>query len=160
MSYGDLTAIAQDLIGPDEQVTAAGVFALQDNYKAITGAAVAESIVMPDNAGGLLQGVGTIITLEAARHGNAAAHGVTERMLVAVTDTTIHVFAMSAMGGKVERELMTFPRESSDVVVKKFGLSRHVNITERDSGQQLHLTGSTARISPEAKGDKAVLEAL
>jgi len=36
----------------------------------------------------------------------------------------------------------------------------NVNLTERGTGQELHLTGSTAPFSPEAKGDKAVLAAL
>jgi len=160
MGHVDLTATAQDLIGTDEQVTAAGVFGLQDNYAAITAAGAVESVAMPNSAGPALEGVGAAVGVEAARQANAAAKGVTVRMLVAVTDASIHVFAMSPLGGQVERQLMTFPRATTDVEVKKFGLSRHLNLTEQGSGQELHLTGSTAPFSPEAKGDKAVLAAL
>lgn len=159
MGQEEFTAVAQEMLG-DERVLAAGVFGLQDNYAAIAAAGAAEGLAMPGSANAVVQGAADVATIEGARQANAAAHGVTERMLVAVTDASIHVFAMSPLGGKVEHRLMSFGRATTDVEVKKFGLSRRVNLTDRATGRELHLTGSTAPFSPEAKGDKAVLAVL
>ncbi|MBM3668321.1 MAG: hypothetical protein FJW90_12805 [Actinobacteria bacterium] len=159
MAREDLTAAAQDLIGPDE-IRAAGVFGLQDDYVAVTAGGVAAGAAMPDSLGPGGAGVAAAVGVEAGRQANAAAKGVTERMLVAVTDGAIHILAMTLVGGIPQRELMSFDRDRTQVEVKKFGLSRHLSLEDPNSGRSLALTGSTAPFSPEAKGDKAAISEL
>ena len=153
-------AAAQELIGPGEQIKAIGSFGLQDNYKANTAGAVAGSVAVPRSAGPLAGAAGIAVGDFAAKQANAKAEGVTERMLVAVTDSKIHVLAMPMVGGEPERVLISFPRESTEVEVKKFGLSRRLNLEERNTGQKLGLTGSTAKFAIGGADDKAVLAEL
>jgi hypothetical protein len=159
MAHQEFTAVVQEMLG-DERVIAAGVFGLQDNYAAIAAAGATEGLAMPGSANAVVQGAADVATIEGARQANAAAHGVTERMLVAVTDASIHVFAMSPLGGKVEHRLMSFGRASTDVEIKKFGLSRRVHLRDRGSDRKLELIGTTARFARQSKGDKAVLAEL
>ena len=80
-------------------------------------------------------------------------------MLVAVTRTHIHVLDWITGSGPTQL-LRSFDRSDTAVEIKKFGLSRHIHLQNRVSGDALGLTGSTSPISAEAKGDKAVLAAL
>lgn len=153
-----LIAAATPLVQPDGPVTAAGVFGLQDNYLAIATGGVAADAALPGGAvGGALAGAaGT----EAGRRANAAAKGVTVRMLVALTPTTIHVLALPALGSVPQRELLRFARASTRAEVSRFGLSRRVHLADAESGHELGLTGSTAPWSSTSKGAKAVLAEL
>ena len=56
--------------------------------------------------------------------------------------------------------LRSFDRRKTDVQIKKFGLSRRVHLHDNVTDQDLALTGTTLGVSPEAKGDKAVLAVL
>ena len=144
--------------GTTDAVIAAGAFALQDSYKAIAAGGVASSF-LPGNDNPLLAGLEGAGAIEASRHANAAAHGVTERMMVAVTESDIYVFALrSPMGNEPEELLASFDRAGAQVEEKRFGLSKRLHITEGE--QKMFLQGSTARVSPDAGGDKAVLSAL
>ena len=108
------------------------------------------------NSGGRDGNAGAI---EASRQANAVAHGVSERMMVCVTGKEIYVFALrSPMGNDPEELLASFDRAGAEVEVKRFGLAKRLHITEGD--QKMFLQGSTARVSPDAGGDKAVLEVL
>jgi hypothetical protein len=159
MSKDDQLQAAQKIVG-DDPIKAAGMFALQDNYAAITAGGVAGSMGAPNSAGILGGAVGNAMGMEAGRQANAEANGVSERMMLAVTDSAIHVLAMPMIGGVPERELMWFDRSRTDVKVKKFGLSRRVALTDQGSGRELHLQGSTAKFAVGGKGDKAVLDEL
>ena len=156
----DYTAAVQALIGPEEQIEALGLFALQDNYKAITAGGMAGGSAVPGGSNALAGALGNAAGMEAGRQANAAAQGVTERMLIAVTGGSIHVLAMPMVGGEPERELMRFDRANTDVEVKRFGLSKRLHLTDRASGHELKLQGTTAKFAPGAEGDKAVLAAL
>ena len=151
---------AQELIGPGEQIKALGSFGLQDNYAAVTAGAVAGDMAVPKSAGPVAGAAGIAVGNFAAKQANAEAHGVTERMLVAVTESKIHILAMPMVGGEPERVLISFDRANTDVEVKKFGLSRRLNLEDRVSGQKLGLTGSEAKFAVGGKGDKAVLAEL
>lgn len=159
MNEDELKAEATQVVGQGEEILAAGVFGLQDDYAKIAVAGVATgtvaSAVPGDSA--LTQGVAAVAAIEGARRVHAVEEGVTVRMLVAVTPTKIHVLDRS-MTGKTDRELMTFDRSATAVQITKFGLSRHLNLSEGD--RRLGLTGSTAPFSPEAAGDKLVLHLL
>jgi hypothetical protein len=144
--------------GDAEQVLAAGAFALQDDYKKIAAGGFAASFLPGQDDPELvaLEGAGAI---EAARHANAAAHGLSERMMVCVTEANIYVFALrSPMGNEPGELLLTFDRAGANVEVKKILGAKHLHITEGE--QKLYLQGSTARISPDSRGDKSVLELL
>jgi hypothetical protein len=144
--------------GEDEAVIAAGAFALQDNYKAIAAGGAASSLP-PGHDNALVAGFEGAGAIEASRHANAAAHGVSERMMVCVTDANIYVFALrSPMGNDPEELLASFDRAGANVEIKKFLGSKRLRITEGE--QKMFLQGSTARISPDAGGDRSVLDAL
>jgi hypothetical protein len=158
MDEADLIAEAQGLVGANEVIEAAGPFGLQDNYRDIAVSGLAAGSLAPDNAlgGAITGGAGVAMGQEM----NARDQGVTVRMLVAVSATRIHVFALSQMDKHPGRELMVFERERTDVELKKAGLEKHLNLRDRESGQHLGLTGSTARIAYGSKSTKAVLAAL
>jgi hypothetical protein len=48
----------------------------------------------------------------------------------------------------------------TEVEAKKFGLSRRLDLKDTSSGQEIGLTGSTARFAIGGKADKAVLAPL
>jgi len=144
--------------GDSEAVIAAGAFALQDNYKAIAAGGAASSL-LPGHDNPLVAGLEGAGAIEASRQANAAAHGVTERMMVCVTEKTIYVFALrSPMGNDPQELLASFDRAGAEVEEKRFGLAKRLHITEGE--QKMFLQGSTSRISPDAGGDKAVLDVL
>jgi hypothetical protein len=144
--------------GVSDAVDAAGAFALQDNYKAIAAGGAASSL-LPGGDNPLVAGLEGAGAIEASRQANAAAHGVSERMMVCVTDANIYVFALrSPMGNDPGDLLATFDRAGAEVEVKKFLGSKRLHIQEGE--QKMFLQGATARISPDAGGDKSVLEAL
>lgn len=157
----DLINSCQERLGSEgvaDAVVAAGVFALQDNYKAITAGGAATAL-LPGGDNPLLAGIEGAGAIEASRQANAIAHGVSERMLVCVTATNIYVFALRPPAGHDPKELLaSFDRAGATVEVKHFGLSRRLLITEGE--QKLALTGSTARFSSESAGDKSVLAEL
>jgi hypothetical protein len=148
-----LLAKASDILGASETLVAAGIFGLQDNYLALTADGAVGSAALGGGA------VENVAGMHVARDLNAAAHGVTVRMLVAVTASHIHVLDWQTGSGPT-RLLRSFERAGTAVEVKKFGLSRRLQLHDRVSGDALALTGSASRLSAEAKGDKAVLAAL
>ena len=144
--------------GVSDAVVAAGAFAIQDDYKKIAVGGLASSF-LPGNDNPVIGGLEDVGALEATRHANAAAHGVSERMMVCVTDANVFVFALrSPMGNDPEELLAKFDRAGAQIEVKKFLGAKHLHISEGD--EKLYLQGSTARISPDAGGDKSVLDFL
>lgn len=155
-----LRAKAVSILGDAEPVVAAGIFGMQDNYLALTAGGVVGSSVAGGVGGGVAGGVaGNVLGMHAARELNAQSHGVTLRMLVAVTPTQIHILGWQTGSGPTQL-LRTFDRSATSVEIKKFGLSRRLHLTDRNSGDSLALTGSASALSAETKGDKAVLTAL
>ena len=131
---------------PPTKSSPRGAFALQDNYKAIAAGGAASSL-LPGHDSPLLAGLEGAGAIEASRHANAAAHGVSERMMVCVTEKEIYVFALrSPMGNDPQELRASFDRAGAEVEVKRFGLAKRLHITEGD--QKMFLQGSTARVSP------------
>ena len=159
MKEDELISEAQQVLGEDEKILAAGIFGLQDDYGKIAIAGVATGTVagLAGLDSPLEQGVAAGAAIHATREHEASEEGVTVRMLVAVTPTTIHVLDRSATGS-TSRELRSFDRQTTAVQITKFGLSRHLNLADGD--KHIGLTGSTAPFSPEASGDKLVLNLL
>ena len=63
-------------------------------------------------------------------------------------------------GRGTTRILRSLGRVSTDVTIKKLGLSRRVELLDHATGTDVHIVGTTAAFSPEAAGDKAVLALL
>jgi hypothetical protein len=161
MDEQTLIADAAEVIGRGEEILAAGIFGLQDDYAKLavagvaTGAATAALDVTNPVAGGVAFGVATHET----RRLNAEGAGLTVRMLVAVTANAIHILDRTELGAST-RELLRFDRASTAVQVTKFGLSRHLNLADEQAGTSIGLVGSAAFYVPETAGDKLVLHLL
>jgi hypothetical protein len=154
-----LVAEATSVLGDDPPVLAAGVFGLAGLVTAATGGLVAGSMI-----GGLTDSIagqvgGALLGDIAAKHAYAESKGATLQLVVAVTATHIHVLNRDP-GERLAAALATFERETCEVTVRKFGLSRRVELRDTTGGEALSLTGTTARLSPLAKGDRLVLELL
>ncbi len=156
-----LISDAVNVIGGGEEILAAAIFGLQDDYVKLavagvaTGAATTALDVTDPLAGGVAFGVAT----HEARRLNAEGQGLTVRMLVAVTAKAIHILDRTELG-KTTCELLRFDRATTAVQITKFGLSRQLNLADGSAGTSIGLTGSTAIFSPEAAGDKLVLHLL
>ena len=152
---------ALKVIGDKEEILAAGIFGLQDDYAkiAVAGVATGAAAAALDVSDPLAQGAVAGATVHEARRLNAEGQGLTTRMLVAVTASAIHVLDRTELG-TTTRELMRFDRATKAVYVTKFGLSRHLNLADESAGMSIGLTGSAAFFSPEAAGDKLVLHVL
>ncbi|MGE0068578.1 MAG: hypothetical protein AB7T48_14635, partial [Solirubrobacterales bacterium] len=85
MSSPDLTAASQALIDSDETVLAAGIFSIPDSVASLTKGSLAAAIAIPGGTNPILDGAGNVAAREMARAQEAAAKGMTERMVVAVT---------------------------------------------------------------------------
>jgi hypothetical protein len=152
---------AVEVIGGGEEILAAGIFGLQDDYVkiAVSGVATGATAAALDVSNPLAQGAVAGVTLHETRRLNAEGKGLTVRMLVAVTANAIHILDRTELGATT-RELLRFDRATTAVQVTKFGLSRHLNLADGSAGTSIGLTGSAAVFSPEAAGDKLVLHAL
>jgi hypothetical protein len=142
------------------EVIAAGIFGLQDNYGLIT-AAGAATAVTTDAAGidnPVADGVAGAAAVHAAREVNAQAQGLDVRMVVAVTESTIHI--LNWHDGACTKQFAQFDRATARVEITRFGASRRVTLADAQTGQELHLTGSTGFLSSESAGDKLVLALL
>jgi len=161
MDEQELQREAAAIIGTGEEILAAAIFGLQDDYAKIfiAGAATGTAAMVAGLEGPLAAGAIGGVTIHAERAQNAASEGVTVRMLVAVTPTTIHLLDRTGLG-ETTRELMRFDRATTTVQVTKFGLSRTITLADDAAGKRIGLTGSTAFFSPEAPGDKLVLHLL
>ena len=152
-------AEASAVLGDDPPVLAAGVFGLAGLLTAATGGLVVGSMI-----GGLTDSVagqvgGALLGDLAAKHAYAESQGATVQLLVAVTATHIHVLNRDP-SERLAASLAAFERAHCEVTVRKFGLSRRVELRDTSGGEALSLTGTTARLSPLAKGDRFVLELL
>ena len=157
----DLIAKAQQALGSNETVIASGVFGLQDNYAAILVGGLAADAVANDLPGGAAtDAVPAGAGVHVARQVNAERQGVTVRMLVAVTQTHIHLLSLGAVGDDPGHEVFRFDRATTTCQESSFGASRHLTLTDSASGQEIGLTGSAAFFSAYAEGDKAVLRTL
>lgn len=143
----------------DEQVLAAGYFALQDMLAAqiVGGTAAALGGSLLDQTAGAA--LGAAFGGLAAKKAAAEAKGVTVQMIVAVTADHVYVLNRDTEG-RLAEHVATFDRSTCEISVSKFGLSRHLTLTDPASGASLQLTGGTSPIAPTAKGDKAVLGLL
>lgn len=158
-----LEAAAQRAL-PGEDVQAAAIFGLQDAiYGMMAGGAVG------NRAGEALRGFGAVgdvaglaLDVAAIHEGKkvmAKASGdMTVGLLVAVTATRIVVFNWDGDGPTEEKA--SFDRATTEVIVKRLGVSRVVTLAPSDGSAGLKLHADTARIKKQSGPDKLVLELL
>ncbi len=157
----EMIATASAALGGNEEVLAAGIFGLQDNYAALAVAGVATGVAMdlaavPENPAA--DALKAAVTAHVTRTIIAESKGMSVRMLVAVTPHQIHVWKWSLAG--IGDKITDFNRELTVIQITKFGLSRHLNLLDSTKTNPLQLTGTTAFFSSESAGDKSVLELL
>ena len=139
----------------DVEVLAAGVFGLQDLVYAQAAGNVAGGLLADGATGAVAAGVGGRIAKEAA----ADAAGVTLQLLVAVTPSTISVLNRDP-GSGLAPVVLELPRSSTEVTIKRFGLSRLVHLHDLDSGAEVTLHASAAPFRAQSKADAVVLHLL
>jgi hypothetical protein len=157
-SEDQLIQEAQAIVG-EEPVQAAGYFALQDLIAAQIAGGTAGAIggsFLDQTAGSAL---GAAFGGLSAKKAYAESKGVTIQLIVAVTDTHIHVLNRDT-DGRLADHVASFERATCEVSVEKFGLSRHITLTDPASGASLKLVGGVSPIAVTAKGDKAVLSLI
>jgi hypothetical protein len=159
-SSTELISKSRTILGHGTEIVAAGIFGLQDDPLVVSSAGVVEAgvgdLISDNPAMAAATGAGA---MHAARATVATSQGLTLRMLVALSDTRIHILDWLTGAGPT-RELLSFERTRTEVRVKKFGLSRRLTLRDPVSGQSLALTGTTAFFASESKGDKSVLSML
>ena len=156
-SEAELIAEAKTLLGDDEDVRAAGLFALAELAAAqvvggTVGVIAAPSLDPATDA--FAAGVGGFAAVRLA----AEQAGVTVTLVVAVTPTQIHVLNRDT-DGRLATRVASFDRAATDVRVEKLGASRFLILTDA-SGASLRLHGSVGFLSAQAQGDKIVLDLL
>ncbi len=155
-----LIAEATHVIGPDANVLAAGIFGLQNLLiPQIAGQMAGD---MATSTAGLGVGgelAGTMLGGLAAKKAAAEAQGVTVQLVLAVTDHHFVVLNRDT-GGRLPDVVASFDRQTAQVQISKFGLSRIVTLTDPASGESLTLHGSTGPFSAFSKGDAVVLHLL
>lgn len=140
-----LITAAADVLGPDEKVLAAGVFALQDHQ----GAAMVSDLAT----------VGAARAAKTAGRNAASLEEQALRRLVVVTQGSIHVLDWDGAGHAAQK-LASFTRENTVVQVTKVGLRQHLNLADMDSDRRIGLTGATSPFGPDASGDRLVVHLL
>jgi hypothetical protein len=159
-SSTELISKSRTILGDGTEIVAAGIFGLQDDPLAVSTSGVAGAglgdLVTDNPIMAAASGAGA---MHAARATGAGSQGLTVRMLVALSDTRIHILDWLTGAGPTQ-ELASFERTRTEVRVKKFGLSRRLTLRDTVSGRSLALTGTTAFFASESKGDKSVLRLL
>jgi len=108
-NVADLISKARLVLGDETTITAAG----SSDFRTLCGhpgGRVAADAVVGDAVGSpLISGVAGAVSTHAARDVNAQAHGVTSRMLVAVSPETIHLLGLPATGQRRTGSFCTSP---------------------------------------------------
>lgn len=149
---------------PGEEVQAAAIFGLQDAiYGMMAGGAVGE------RAGDALHGLGAIgdvasiaVDIAAIHEGKKlmtkASGDMTVGLLIAVTTTRIVVFNWD--GESAGDQKASFDRATTEVIIKRLGLSKVVTLAPTDGSAGLKLHATTVGIKKQSGPDKLVLELL
>ena len=143
---------------PGEEVLAAGIFSWQGLLAAQTAGVVAGAVAGDLLAGAGASAVGGAVGGRAAVEATAAAEGMTVALLVALTESAIHVLRWE--GDDAGAALRRFDRATTDVHVSKMGLSRILTLHDTATNESFALHGSVAPFSAQSKPDKVVLHLL
>ncbi len=156
----EATGILEQIDGlVDTAVLAAGVFSLANLVVAQTAGLMTGSAVSSVAGGSAItDAVSSVAASKVATTAAAAAQGASVRLVVAVTDSAIHVLNKEGTGS--EPELSRFDRSTVEVTVQKFGLSRILHLLDPDTGAAIELHGSVSPLSAQSKPDKLVFHLL
>lgn len=171
----ELRALSAGFLGVD--VESAGIFSAGSAIGAsiigaIGGATVAEVVVhqteefvteqvVGEVAGGVISGASTLAGMHVAREAAAAAEGLTPVLLVALTSDRIVLMdwnGNSASGTGPTRELVSFPRSTTQVAFGRIGANRKV--TFDDGSKSVSITGALGWLSSGKEGKRDVLRGL
>lgn len=117
--------------------------------------------VVGDIAGGLISGVSAVAGMHVAREVAAAAEGLTPVLLIALTSDRIVLMdwhGTSASGTGPTRELVSFPRATTQMTFGRLGVNRKV--TFDDGVQTASITGALGWLSSGKEGKRDVLRGL
>ena len=171
----ELRSLSAAFLGTD--VEAAGIFSAGSAIGAsivgaVGGATVAEVAmhqteefvtdqVVGDIAGGLISGASAVAGIHVAREAAAAAEGLTPVLLVALTADRIVLMdwhGNSASGTGPTRELVSFPRSTTQITFGRIGVNRKV--TFDDVVKTSAITGALGWLSSGKEGKRDVLRGL
>jgi len=171
----ELRSLSAAFLGTD--VEAAGIFSAGSAIGAsivgaVGGATVAEVAmhqteeivtdqVVGDIAGGLISGASAVAGMHVAREAAAAAEGLTPVLLVALTADRIVLMdwhGNSASGTGPTRELVSFPRSTTQITFGRIGVNRKV--TFDDGVKTSAITGALGWLSSGKEGKRDVLRGL
>ena len=171
----ELRSLSAAFLGTD--VEAAGIFSAGSAIGAsivgaVGGATVAEVAmhqteefvtdqVVGDIAGGLISGASAVAGIHVAREAAAAAEGLTPVLLVALTADRIVLIdwhGNSASGTGPTRELVSFPRSTTQITFGRIGVNRKV--TFDDGVKTSAITGALGWLSSGKEGKRDVLRGL
>ena len=171
----ELRSLSAAFLGVD--VEAAGIFSAGSAIGAsivgaVGGATVAEVAmhqteelvtdqVVGDIAGGLISGVSAVAGMHVAREAAAAAEGLTPVLLIALTSDRIVLLdwhGSAASGTGPTRELISFPRATTQMTFGRVGANRKV--TFDDGVKTTSITGALGWLSSGKEGKRDVLRGL
>lgn len=143
----------------DDEVLAVGVLGLQDLIWAQAVGGTAGAIGGDLLAGSAGAALGAGFGGYAAKVAAAKAAGMTLQLMVAVTPRTIHVLNRDP-DDDLEPLVVSFHRDSTEVRITKFGLSRLVELHDPDTGVRMVLHATAAPFLRQSKPDALVLHLL
>lgn len=148
------SAIAASIAGAVGGTTVAEI-AMHQTEEFVTDQAVGEV------AGSVLSGASAVAGMHVAREAAAAAEGLTPVLLVALTPDRIVLMdwhGNSASGTGPTRELVSFPRSTTQLTFGRIGANRKV--TFDDGVKTTSITGALGWLSSGKEGKRDVLRGL
>ena len=148
------SAIGASIIGAVGGATVAEV-AMHQTEEFVTDQVVGEVV------GGVLSGASAVAGMHVAREAAAAAEGLTPVLLVALTSDRIVLMdwhGNSASGTGPTRELVSFPRSTTQLTFGRIGANRKV--TFDDGVKTTSITGALGWLSSGKEGKRDVLRGL
>ena len=131
----------------DPAIVAAGIFAVQDEYKKLF-----RSILSPSFWGPFV----ALYAQDRERMKIARSLGYDNfRLVIAASDENIYIINLG-----LTRVHHVIKRNSLQVSIKKFGVSRHIHLENQQTHEKFRFMGGTSPLSSVAKGDIAVIQAI
>jgi hypothetical protein len=158
--FDELRIKTQRVLGTDQPLIVSVLGLQADLVGDLTALVIGGTIGDDLGAGALTEGILGAGSMRASREINARSQGVSARMVVAETPTTIHLLSLPATGAHPGEEVLRFCRATTTVKVKRKGLARRIDLTDSDNGQKIGLTGGIAPWSRYAVGTKAIIDEL
>ena len=154
-----LTQAASDVLGPSQEIVAAGVFGVEATYLGKTVGAVVGSLPGELLGGATGEIVGAVVGMHAADDAEAQKEGVTALVLLALTSESIHILDWSKEDATA-RVLVTLPLASTQVELHKVGFKVSIKLRDPVNELEYRLWGGTASFSKTGSADKVFYEAL